>query len=67
MQTTVTVDGMTCDHCERAVGGAIQEIDGVTAVEADAATGTVVVDHDGPLDHAAVEQQVSEAGYTLQP
>ncbi len=67
MQTTVMVDGMTCDHCERAVGEAIQTINGVTAVKADAATGTVVVSHEGPLDRAAVGEQVSEAGYELQP
>ncbi|MEU4133156.1 heavy-metal-associated domain-containing protein [Streptomyces wuyuanensis] len=59
------VKGMTCGHCEGAVSEEISAIDGVTSVEAVAASGRVTVVSAAPLDEAAVRAAVDEAGYEL--
>ncbi|WP_432073283.1 heavy-metal-associated domain-containing protein [Streptomyces wuyuanensis] len=59
------VKGMTCGHCEGAVSEEISAIDGVTSVEAVAATGRVTVVSAAPLDEAAMRAAVDEAGYEL--
>lgn len=64
-QTTWTVTGMTCGHCEASVREEIGELAGVSSVEASHETGRVVVTSDGPLDPAAVAAAVEEAGYRL--
>ncbi len=63
--TTYRVDGMTCDHCVRAVRAEVGAIEGVSEVEVDLATGEVAVTSDAPLDAAAVRAAVDEAGYEL--
>lgn len=64
-QTTWTLSGMTCGHCEMSVREELGELPGVTAVEASHETGRVVVTSDGPLDPTAVAAAVEEAGYRL--
>jgi copper chaperone len=63
--STYTVTGMTCGHCVQAVTQEISKIDGVTAVDVDLATGRVTVQADRPVDDAAVEAAVDEAGYDV--
>ena len=65
--TTVVygVDGMTCDHCVRAVTTELGAIPGVCEVEVDLAAGTVTVSSEQPLDPAAVGAAVEEAGYEI--
>ncbi|GAU68099.1 putative metal ion transporter [Streptomyces sp. NBRC 110611] len=63
--TTYRVTGMTCSHCEGAVSSEIGEIDGVSSVQAAAATGLVTVTSEAPLDEEAVRAAVDEAGYEL--
>ncbi|MFC9425480.1 heavy-metal-associated domain-containing protein [Streptomyces sp. NPDC056987] len=63
--TVYQVTGMTCGHCEGAVAGEISGIEGVTSVQAAAATGEVTVVSQAPLDEAAVRAAVDEAGYEL--
>lgn len=62
---TYTVRGMTCDHCTRAVTAELSDLEGVSAVEVDLASGAVTVESDRPLDAAAVAAAVEEAGYEL--
>lgn len=66
-QSTYTVTGMTCDQCERAVIGEVSQIEGVTGVEVDLATGAVTVTADGAVDDGAVAAAVDEAGYEVIP
>lgn len=65
--TTVsyTVTGMTCGHCEKAVGEELSALPGVVSVEADAGSGRVSVTSTAPLDNDAVRTAVDEAGYEL--
>lgn len=67
MSTTSTwhVTGMTCGHCAASVTEEIEEIGGVEKVDVTVATGEVVVTSEAPLERAAVEAAVTEAGYTL--
>lgn len=62
-QTAYTVTGMTCDHCVRAVSSEVAKLPGVTEVDVDLVTGRVDVESDEPLDDAAVQAAVEEAGY----
>lgn len=62
-QTTYTVAGMTCGHCELSVREEVEALPGVTAARADRATGTLVVT--GQADEAAVAAAVHEAGYEV--
>ena len=59
------VDGMTCDHCVRAVTTEVGAIPGVRDVRVDLTAGTVTVDSDQPLDTATVRAAVEEAGYEI--
>ena len=63
--STWTVTGMTCGHCVASVSEEIAEIDGVEAVDVVLETGDVTVTSTAPLDRAAVQAAVEEAGYAL--
>jgi len=63
--STWTVAGMTCGHCVASVSEEIAEIDGVESVDVVLETGAVTVTSTTPLDRAAVEAAVDEAGYAL--
>ncbi|MGV9868622.1 heavy-metal-associated domain-containing protein [Rhodococcus koreensis] len=63
--SSVTVTGMTCDHCVSSVTEEISELPGVTAVNVDLATGTVVIESTTDLDPGAVADAVAEAGYSV--
>jgi copper ion binding protein len=59
------VEGMTCEHCVRAVTKEVGALAGVTGVRVDLATGAVDVTSDGPLPAGAVAGAVDEAGYRV--
>lgn len=63
--STYTVQGMTCEHCVRSVTEEVSEVDGVTAVDVDLASGRVTVSAERPVDDAAVHAAVVEAGYQV--
>ena len=63
--STYTVTGMTCGHCATSVTEEISELAGVEHVDVVVETGAVTVTSAAPLDHAAVQAAVEEAGYAL--
>jgi copper chaperone len=63
--STWNVTGMTCGHCAASVTEEIGELPGVERVEVSHEAGTAVVTSSEPLDRAAVEAAVAEAGYAL--
>jgi copper ion binding protein len=65
MQSTYRVEGMTCGHCVSAVREEISAIVGVSEVDVNLETGTVVVTSDTELDPQSVADAVDEAGYAL--
>lgn len=68
VQTEVTVAGMTCGHCVAAVTEELSALPGVVDVAVDLHAGEdspVTITSAAPLERAAVESAVTEAGYTL--
>jgi copper chaperone CopZ len=63
--TTYAVSGMSCGHCKATLTKAIGELDGVSGVEVDLATGQVTVTSAGEPDDALIAETVDEAGYEL--
>ena len=66
--TTVTVSGMTCQHCVASVTEELQEVDGVQNVQVDLVAGgdsPVTITSEGDLDPAAVRGAAAEAGYPV--
>ena len=61
-QQTYEVTGMTCEHCVAAVNAKIGELPGVSGVDVDLASGTVVV-QGSDVDGEAVRAAVQAAGY----
>ena len=63
---TLTVEGMTCEHCENRVKTAVQAVDGVRGANADkdAKQLTVTFAKKHPIEIDKVIAAVSEAGYT---
>jgi copper chaperone CopZ len=62
MSTTITVEGMSCDHCEQTVEDALRDVPGVTDATADREGEQAVVD--GEADAAELVDAVEDAGYT---
>ena len=62
---TFTVTGMTCGPCVASVTEEVQEIPGVESVDVVLESGAVTVTSAEPLDDAAVQAAVEEAGYAL--
>lgn len=63
--TTVTVSGMTCEHCVASVTEEVSEIPGVSDVAVDLATGAVTIAADRELTRDEIGAAVTEAGYAL--
>ena len=62
---TYTVTGMTCGHCVSSVTEEVSEVPGVTDVDVVLETGQLTVTSEAPVDRAAVEAAVAEAGYQV--
>jgi copper chaperone len=63
--TTITVDGMTCGHCEAAVKSEVGKLEGVTDVAVDLASGQVTIVADTAPDPSSLRAAVEEAGYEV--
>lgn len=61
MPTTLTVEGMSCDHCEQRVEDALTDVEGVTDATADHERETATVE--GDADAATLVAAVEDAGY----
>ena len=62
---TFTVTGMTCGHCASSVTEEVAEVPGVENVDVALESGQVTVTSAEPVDAAAVQAAVEEAGYQL--
>ncbi len=61
----LTVQGMTCDHCVRAVQAGVGAVPGVESVTVDLATGRVAVTAGTEVDAAVLRAAVDEVGYVV--
>lgn len=61
MSETITVEGMSCEHCEQTVEEALEGVSGVTDVSVDREAETATVE--GDADTESLVTAVDEAGY----
>lgn len=65
-KSTLTVEGMTCNHCKAAVEKAVRALPGVMAAEVDLPAKTLKIDYDpakSSLDD--IKKAVDDAGYKV--
>ncbi len=63
MVSTVTISGMSCAHCIRAVFTSLSGVEGIS--RADVSIGRAVIEHDGSVTAEAVREAISIAGYEV--
>ena len=63
-QETLSINGMSCDHCVRAVRDALGKIDAVTPETVEIGSATVSYDA-GVVSRETIVRSVEEAGYTV--
>lgn len=61
MSTTITVEGMTCEHCEQTVEDALEDVKGVSAATADRNAESATIE--GSADSDTLVSSVKDAGY----
>ena len=66
MESTYTVEGMTCGHCVAAVTEEVKQIHGVTDAVVVLEGGKLTVTSEAPVDFDRIVEAVAEAGdYTV--
>jgi copper chaperone len=63
MNMRVRVEGMTCQHCVRAVFTALAAVEGIA--RADVRIGSAEIEHDGTVTVEAVRSAIAIAGYSI--
>jgi copper chaperone CopZ len=63
MRTTVSIRGMSCAHCVRAVFTSLAGVKGID--RADVSIGRAVIDHDGTVTLDQIRDAISIAGYEV--
>ena len=61
----ITVNGMSCEHCAKAVRTQISGLPGVTDVDVDVASGEVRISAQPVPDDAALRSAVDAVGYQM--
>jgi copper chaperone len=63
MTTTISISGMTCAHCVRAVFTSLAGVPGID--RADVAIGRAVIEHDGTVTPEQIRDAIELAGYAV--
>jgi copper chaperone len=63
MITTVTVEGMTCQHCVRAVFTALGAVFGIERAEV--SIGSARIEHGGSVTVEQLREAIAVAGYAV--
>lgn len=63
---TLTVGGMTCEHCAKSVTEELSELPGVSDVQVALDTGRVTLTAEEQISEEAASAAVREAGYALE-
>jgi len=64
-RTTVTVTGMSCEHCARSVTEELGAMSGVQTVDVTVSSGAVTIFSDRELSGTEIAGAVEAAGYSL--
>lgn len=62
---SITVKGMTCNHCRMSVTKALEAIPGVKNVNVDLLSGRASYEESQPVDLAAVKQAILRIGFEV--
>lgn len=63
---TLTVEGMSCDHCKMTVSKAVNALKGVTDVQVSLEEKTVAVDFDEAVQStSAIKEAIENSGYEV--
>lgn len=63
---TLTVEGMSCEHCVKAVTKALESLPGVSSAAVDLKTKKAAVDHDPSLAPAEkIKSAIEDLGYDV--
>jgi copper ion binding protein len=65
MQTKLEIEGMSCEHCVKAVTKALEEIDGVESAKVSLKHKSAEVNHGDGVPVAALKAAVVDAGYEV--
>jgi copper ion binding protein len=65
MKMQLTIGGMSCEHCVRAVTQAIEKVDGVKSVKVNLKKGKADIKSEN-VNIEAVKKAVADAGYTVE-
>jgi len=63
MTTTVSIKGMSCVHCVRAVFTSLAGVQGIE--RADVSIGRAVIEHDGRVTRDQIRDAIATAGYEV--
>ncbi len=63
---TLSIPNISCGHCVSAIETELAEMEGVTAVKADAGTKTVTVQWDAPASIERIRATLTEINYPAQ-
>lgn len=63
--TRIKIQGMTCEHCVRAVTRALSAVEGVTNVRVSLENHEAVFDTSGKVDMEKINKAVEEEGYKV--
>jgi len=63
MTTTISISGMTCAHCVRAVFTSLAGVPGID--RADVSIGRAVIEHDGSVTPEQIRDAIAVAGYEV--
>jgi len=65
--TTLTVRGMSCEHCCEAIKKGLKSLAGVVGVEVDLSGNKVEVDFDpSQVSEAGIKQKIMDLGYQVE-
>lgn len=59
----IKVNGMSCEHCAKAVTAGLKKIDGVKSVKVSLKDNKVTINHKKDLDISLVENTINDLGY----
>jgi copper chaperone len=63
MITSIRIEGMSCQHCVRAVFTALTPVEGIHSAEV--AVGHATVEHDGRVTMTTLRDAIAVAGYRV--
>ena len=64
-KTVLQVEGMSCEHCVRAVKNAVGALNGVSDVVVDLKGKTVTVEHEDTVSKDQMKAEIEDQGYDV--